>query len=164
MICSVTLYHMIKSNFPLNCMNRLKINCFILTNIKCVYNSKLASHMHFCSNFVNVFISKYLYMYIDGPLFIFIFFQTGADWQFQRVTIQNMTSVVNSYRIIIERIVQTVGSSDVAIDDISVQEGSCDSLPTIAPHQCAFTCPTNQKCQSRDKVSSLFQHQCHQFG
>ena len=67
----------------------------------------------------------------------------------QRVTIANMT---RNYRLVIERVVQTVGYSDVAIDDLSVQTGSCDSLPTVSPRQCAFTCPGNNSCVPRNKV------------
>jgi hypothetical protein len=69
----------------------------------------------------------------------------------KRVTIP--TNIPNNYRIIIERIVQTVGASDVAIDDLSIQTGTCDSLPTVNPNQCAFTCPApSSQCVPRNKV------------
>ena len=81
--------------------------------------------------------------------FLSPFIQTDPSWVMQRVTISNMTK---NYRIIIERVIQTVGYSDVAIDDLSVQAGSCDALPTISPNQCAFTCPGSSTCVPRNKV------------
>lgn len=78
----------------------------------------------------------------------------GPDWQMVRVPIDSISS---SYRILIERVVQTVGFSDVAVDDLSVQTGNCDSLPTAPPQQCAFSCPGTTTCIPRSKVCDFVQ-------
>ncbi|XP_048242500.1 MAM and LDL-receptor class A domain-containing protein 2-like [Haliotis rufescens] len=75
---------------------------------------------------------------------------SGTQWYLTRLTIQNQTV---DYRIIIEGIVGRSYLSDMAIDDVVLQVGACNAIPTPTPFQnCAFQCPTISTCVSTPHV------------
>ncbi|XP_041365734.1 MAM and LDL-receptor class A domain-containing protein 1-like [Gigantopelta aegis] len=74
----------------------------------------------------------------------------GTSWNMSRVTVGGKAG---GYRIILEGVVGSNYLSDIAIDDVSIQNGNCNSIPTPTPmQQCVFHCPSNGKCVSSSQM------------
>ena len=77
----------------------------------------------------------------------------GKDWVYANVTVQPSQS---DFNLVIEGIIGTTAKSDIALDDLAIQEGSCD---TVAANNTetknAFFCPVDQKYLPRSQVCNF---------
>ncbi|XP_066300039.1 MAM and LDL-receptor class A domain-containing protein 2-like [Branchiostoma lanceolatum] len=79
----------------------------------------------------------------------------GSDWKESQVTV----SASSAYQILLEGIIGSGPLSDIAVDDIRIQPGICQTLPTQPPQTASFgNCDFEQDmCLWRDSSDGSFQ-------
>ena len=77
----------------------------------------------------------------------------GKDWVYTNVTVKPIES---DFTLVIEGTIGTTSKSDIALDDLAIQEGSCDSVTNKFPQtKNAFYCQDEQKYLTRNQVCNF---------